>query len=207
MCSDLQKDVVEKITQVAQNRARVLIAIAGPPGAGKSTISGALASALRNAAVLPMDGFHLDNDKLRQKGLLHRKGAPQTFDTAGLLALLKRIQNGGAVSVPTFDREADCVIPDGGLIPAETRIVLAEGNYLLLDAPGWRDMQAFWDLTIAIDVHRAELERRLVQRWLEHGLTHEDAVKRVLENDMLNADTVRNQSFPPDVTFRQRSNS
>jgi len=199
------RDIVKKIEQVAQNRARVLVAIAGPPGAGKSTIADALAASLRDAAVLPMDGFHLDNDTLRELGLLHRKGAPQTFDTAGLHALLAKIQKGGAVSVPTFDREADCVIPDGGQISADTHIVLVEGNYLLLDAPGWADLQGFWDLTVAIEVPLEELEQRLVQRWLDHGLSKADAINRAHENDLRNARLVTEQSVMADVTFRQKS--
>lgn len=196
-------DIVEKIERVAQHRTRVLVAIAGPPGAGKSTISEALVASFTDAAVLPMDGFHLDNDTLRDRGLLHRKGAPQTFDTAGLQDLLTRIQGGGAVSVPTFDRAADCVVPDGGQISADTRIVLVEGNYLLLDAPGWTDLQRFWDLTIAIDVPFEELERRLVKRWLDHGLSETDAIKRAHENDLKNARLVKDQSAAADITLRQ----
>ncbi|MEW9920122.1 phosphoribulokinase [Marimonas sp. MJW-29] len=200
---DLPQDIVTAIARAAEGRERIVVAIAGPPGAGKSTVSEALARALDGAAVLPMDGFHLDNDTLRDMGLLHRKGAPQTFDTKGLHALLQRIRQGGDVPVPTFDRAADAVVPDGAVIPAAARIVLVEGNYLLLDAPGWRDLHPFWDLTVAIEVPRAELEKRLIQRWLDHGLSPEDARRRAEGNDLPNADTVRTGSITPDLVFRQ----
>ena len=96
------------------------------------------------------------------------------------------------MSVPTFDREADCVIPDGGQISADTHIVLV-------------DLQGFWDLTVAIEVPLEELEQRLVQRWLDHGLSKADAIKRAHENDLRNARLVTEQSVMADVTFRQES--
>lgn len=203
MTQDIEH-ILRRIAEVAEGRSRVIVAIAGPPAAGKSTVSERLAAALPDAAVLPMDGFHLDNEELEGRGLLHRKGAPQTFDTEGLMALLPRIRAGEAVAVPTFDRAADRVIPAGSHIAAETRIVLVEGNYLLLDAPDWSGMQRFWDLTIAIDVPLATLEQRLVQRWLDHGLPPDAARQRAEGNDLPNARLVLSQSVAPDVVLDQR---
>lgn len=203
MRPEIPEDLIAKIQDIARTKERVIVAIAGPPGAGKSTITDSLVSALEDAAVLPMDGFHLDNSVLTERGLLNRKGAPETFDTDGLLSLLTAVRRGDAVRVPTFDREADSVIPDGDAIPAEARIVLVEGNYLLLDAPGWRDLAQFWDLTIALRVPRDVLEQRLMQRWLDHGYAEEAAKRKVYENDMLNADTVFNASRAADVVVQQ----
>lgn len=202
MQPDVLEELVSRINDIAESKPRVIVAIVGPPGAGKSTITEALADMLENAAVLPMDGFHLDNDVLVDRGLLHRKGAPQTFDTRALYDLLTIVRAGEAVSVPTFDREADCVVPAGSHIAASTRIILVEGNYLLLDAPGWRDLQGFWNLTIALHVSSDVLEQRLTQRWLEHGYSMEGARRKVFENDMLNANSVLSLSVPADVVIR-----
>ena len=196
-------EIITAIRQAAGSRARILVAIAGPPGAGKSTVAEALAGALEQAAVLPMDGFHLDNETLTKRGLLHRKGAPETFDTDGLFEVLQQVQQGGAVAVPTFDRTADRVVPEGGMIAADTRIVLVEGNYLLLDAPGWARLHRFWDVTIAIQVELSELERRLTARWLDHGYSPAQAQEKVAGNDLLNAKLVLSRSVPADMIFDQ----
>ena len=90
-----------------------------------------------------MDGFHLDNHVLDALGLRHRKGAPQTFDVAGLLALLARLQSEDVLYYPTFDRARDLSIAGSGQITAETTTVVVEGNYLLLDAPQWREIAGF----------------------------------------------------------------
>lgn len=193
------------IMAAAKGHARCLIAISGPPGAGKSTLAAALAQTLNHAAILPMDGFHLDNETLSNRGLLHRKGAPNTFDTSAMLAVLNDVKSGGAVPVPTFDREADCVVPAGAVIDAQTQIVLVEGNYLLLDAPAWRDMHPFWDLTISLDLSKEELERRLIARWIDHGLPLADAIHRARENDIVNAEAVRTGSIAADLSIDMSS--
>ena len=203
MTSQLAPEIAERITRLSKPDTRIFVAIAGPPGAGKSTLSETLKGALEGAEILPMDGFHLDNETLRQKSLLARKGAPQTFDTAGLLALLETAKVGGAVSVPVFDRDADCVVPGGGMIFTHTRIILVEGNYLLLNTPGWQEMQRFWDLTLFIDVPDDELESRLLRRWLDHGLSPEDALRRYRENDALNVRVVKQHSSAAEFVVRQ----
>jgi len=180
-----------QIDAATRDRGRIMVAVAGPPGSGKSTVAEALAGAVAAPAqVVPMDGFHLENDVLRARGLLPRKGAPETFDCPGLLALLRRIRQGGAVPYPTFDRVADRTLPEGGRLREETKVVLVEGNYLLLDAPCWREIAQLWDVTIWLEVPHEELEARLTQRWLDHGLSREQAGIRARGNDMVNADRV-----------------
>ncbi|CUH31765.1 Pantothenate kinase [Jannaschia seosinensis] len=177
---------------------RQLVALAGPPAAGKSTIAAKLAKAVNAAGrptqVVPMDGFHLDNATLDAKGLRARKGAPETFDVDGLAALIQAVREGGDVDFPTFDRNADATVPHGGTLRAE--IALFEGNYLLLDAPGWRDLQGFWDLTVQIYVPEAELRRRLMVRWTD--LAPDVAAAKTEGNDLPNARTVLHQSVSSD---------
>lgn len=187
----------------AKGRDRIIVGISGAPGSGKSTLADDLAARLGpTAAVLPMDGFHLNNDQLHEMGLFDRKGAPETFDAAGFVRLLNKVRGGGAVSYPTFDREADSTVPGGGRIGADTTIVLAEGNYLLLETPPWAELAGVFDLTVHLDVPRAELEARLIARWRDHGLPEAEARARALGNDMRNADFVADNSRVPDVTLR-----
>lgn len=168
---------------------RRLIALAGPPGAGKSTLAPALAARL-GAVVVPMDGFHLDNRLLDAAGLRHRKGAPETFDTAGLTHALHRLKSGEAeVILPAFDRDRDAAIAGAIRIGPQDRLLVVEGNYLLSRLPGWSDMAAFWDASILLNVPRETLAARLMVRWQGYDLPA-DAVAAHVVNDMANVDTV-----------------
>lgn len=168
---------------------RRLIAVAGPPAAGKSTVTEPLVEAIvrrgRSAQVVPMDGFHLDNATLDDLGLRARKGAPETFDVPGLLALVRAARANGSPIFPTFDRAADATVPDSGRLTAE--ITIFEGNYLLLDEDPWRELHPLWDATVALQVPEAVLRARLVERWVAHGLSPEDALARAEGNDLPNA--------------------
>lgn len=188
-------EIIAAIRACRKDRRRVLVGIAGPPGSGKSTLASKLAIRLgRHAAVLPMDGYHLDNATLAAMGLLDRKGAPQTFDSSGFVELVRTLRLQDDVSYPTFDRDQDKTIPDGGRIHGATRIVLIEGNYLLLQQSPWADLKALFDLTVYLDIPRDVLRSRLVARWLEHGLTESQAISRAEENDMKNVELVRSAS-------------
>lgn len=194
-------ELAGRIRDEAAGRARFVVALAGPPGAGKSTLSEALVDALGSAAVvLPMDGFHLDNAVLETRGLLARKGAPETFDAAGLAVALERVRrDDGEVVVPLFDRSLDLARAGAMVIGKEHRIVLVEGNYLLLDRQPWDALVPFFDLTVRLDAPREELERRLVRRWLDHGHDPEAARRRASGNDMPNADLVMAHSRSADI--------
>jgi len=193
------QDLADDILARAEGAARFFVALAGAPGSGKSTLAADLAEKLGSgAAILPMDGFHLGNDVLRARGLFERKGAPETFDVAGFAALLARVRAGGAVPVPTFDRAADRVVPGGDAVPAAARIIVAEGNYLLLDRPDWRALHGFWDYSVLIDVPEPVLEERLIGRWLAHGMSRRAAEARARGNDLANAAVVRGESIAPD---------
>jgi pantothenate kinase len=191
----------------AEGRPRYLVAVAGAPGSGKSTLAEALVAALAaaspGAAVLvPMDGYHLDNSVLDARGLRERKGAPATFDVAGLARDLDRIRGGESpVYVPVFDRALDLARAGARAVEATHRVVVVEGNYLLLDEAPWALLGSRFDRTLRLEVPEAELRRRLVRRWLDHGLHQEAAEARAEGNDLPNARVVATRSRPADVTL------
>ena len=193
------EDLIQRIAATPFTGRRRLVALAGPPASGKSTLAEALAALDPQAKVVPMDGFHLDNGLLEPLGLLPRKGAHQTFDAMGFQHLVRRLRNEDEVIYPLFDRTLDKSINAAGRLGPETETVVIEGNYLLLDKPVWRDLAGFWDISIHLRVAKAELERRLIQRWRDHGLTESDAVARAQSNDMINAELVQNQSLAADI--------
>lgn len=182
---------------------RRLVAIAGPPASGKSTISEALARAMCEAGcptqVVPMDGFHLDNSVLSELGLLERKGAPETFDANGFLRMVAALTNEEQVYFPTFDRDRDIAIGGTGSVGPDCDTVLVEGNYLLFDAPAWRELKPHWDFSVWLNVGNEALKRRLVERWLEQGLSQEEAEARAIGNDLYNADTIARRRLSSDV--------
>ncbi|KIN70426.1 Nucleoside triphosphate hydrolase domain-containing protein [Sulfitobacter noctilucae] len=195
--------LVERITDLSANEARVLVAIAGPPASGKSTLADELASRLGpTAMVMPMDGFHMDNEALQELGLLDRKGAPETFDAPAFVDLVTHLREEVSLSFPTFDRAADKTVLGGGRVTTDTRIVLIEGNYLLLNISPWADLAKAFDLTISLQVDHDELERRLVARWVKHGLTTDAAKVRARGNDLKNARFVEEHSLPADMTVK-----
>lgn len=199
MTSISVEQLAKEITDRATGEGRFVVAVAGPPGAGKSTLSEALVDQLGDiAAVLPMDGFHMDNADLIELGLLPRKGAPETFHAEAFGKLLSDVRTQDTVDYPTFDRSMDRTVPNGGRIEPTTRIIVAEGNYLLLKDKPWDQLAALFDMTVLLDVPRDVLEARLIQRWLDHGMSEADAIARARGNDMVNVDTVINRSGTPD---------
>ncbi len=184
---------------------RRLIALAGPPGSGKSTVAAELCAQLGAAghrtALVAMDGFHLDNPILEARGLFSRKGAPETFDLAGFEATLNRLRTEGEVIIPRFSRTLDAAIGSAVVVEADVTCAIVEGNYLLLDAPGWRRLHSMWAFSAFLDVALPELTRRLEQRWLDNGHTRAGATERVQLNDLPNAQQVLEQSIKADLTL------
>lgn len=197
--------VAARIFRKGGGRDRVMVAIAGAPGAGKSTLSESLLPLLPEgaAAIVQMDGFHYDNAVLEARDLLPRKGAPESFDFDGLRHLLERLRTASdEVAVPLFDRKADLARAGAAIVAPEVRFVLVEGNYLLLDESPWYGLAPLFDLSIYIDVPRGELARRLVQRWVDHGLSPEAARERAFSNDMANAERVLTARREADLIFK-----
>lgn len=206
MSSELD-DLLFEIERRAHGGARLLVGVAGPPGAGKSTLADRLHASLgergHRSAVLPMDGFHLDNSILDERGDLARKGAPHTFDVRGLADLLRAVRAGGEVFVPVFDRARELAIAAARCISPEDRIVIAEGNYLLLDQGPWADIADLFDLSVMVAPPIEELERRLIARWVGYGLTPAQIEAKVENNDLPNGRLVLQRSRPADFTFDQ----
>jgi pantothenate kinase len=131
-----------------------------------------------------------------------RKGAPETFDAGGFTHLLKRLRSAGEVAIPVFDRDADLARAGADVVGAGDRILIVEGNYLLLDRAPWSTLRPLFDLTIFLATPEAELERRLIQRWRDQGLSPEAARVRAEGNDLPNARLVARHSAPADITLR-----
>lgn len=201
---DLIARLVTQIDTAPQAGRRRLVALAGGPASGKSTLAEGLAQALRDRGrdvqVVPMDGFHLDNALLVQRGILDRKGAPQSFDAAGFVHLVRRLQSEAEVVYPRFDRTRDIAIAGSGCVTAQCDTVIVEGNYLLFDADPWRELAALWDFSVRIDPPLEVLRDRLVARWLAHGLDPQEALDRAQSNDLPNAQAVAAQALPADIT-------
>lgn len=196
-------DLAQTLLARQDGDKRLIVAIAGPPGSGKSTVAEGLALALGpTAVVMPMDGYHLDNAVLDARGQRAVKGAPQTFDVAAFAQDLARVRADlGEVLVPVFDRTLDLSRASARVIGSEARIIVIEGNYLLLDQSPWCDLSDLYDFTMFLEVSEAELERRLVQRWLDHGHDLPSAQNRARGNDLPNARLVMAHHRPADVVL------
>ncbi|GAA0582907.1 nucleoside/nucleotide kinase family protein [Halomonas salifodinae] len=200
-------EMTRRVLDAAEGHARFLVALAGPPGAGKSYCSERLCAAIDaelpgQAVVVPMDGYHFDNTVLGETQL-PIKGAPHTFDAEGLGVDLERIRRHDAtVAVPIFDRPLDLARAGGRLVTPAHRFVIVEGNYLLLDQGPWRALHGLFDLRVMLEVDDATLERRLVERWLTMGQDEAGARLKARDKDMLNARLVKTLSIPPDLVWR-----
>jgi pantothenate kinase len=199
--------LADRIYALNATQERVILAIAGAPGSGKSTLAGELSRRLtaqkQPNMVVPMDGFHLDNAILDARGLRPRKGAPETFDTAGLLRLIKALKAKDDVVAPLFDRPRDLAIAGAVHIPPDCPVVIVEGNYLLLDQAPWRILASYWDITAFLDVPMPELRARLIQRWLSLNLSRTVATRRAESNDIPNAQRVLDHLLPAEFTLTQ----
>ena len=187
---------------------RIVVALAGPPGAGKSTVSEALVEALNSvmpgsAAVVPGDGFHYDDAVLGSLNLLDRKGSPDTFDVGGFRSLLLRLRvnNEPAVAVPVFDRTLEISRAAGRLISSDVKYLIVEGNYLLLDLAPWSSLKDCFDATIMLQVDRETLEARLLDRWRSLGFDESTSYEKVRRNDLPNAQIVISASNIADFTI------
>jgi pantothenate kinase len=182
---------LERAAQLLERGPRVLLGLAGAPGSGKSTWAHALVDAFPGrAVVVPMDGFHLSNEVLADLGRTSRKGAPDTFDTAGYVALLRRLRTPVAhetVYAPAFRRDLEAAIAGAIPVPPSVPLVVTEGNYLLLDDGPWAAVRPLLDEVWFIETDEAQRRERLVQRHVDHGRTPQAAHEWVARSDEANA--------------------
>ncbi|WP_053686151.1 MULTISPECIES: nucleoside/nucleotide kinase family protein [unclassified Streptomyces] len=184
-------ELVVRAAALARRGGRRILGVAGPPGAGKSTLAARLAEALgpRTAVVVPMDGFHLAQAELDRLGRADRKGAPDTFDAAGYVSLLLRLRasDGATVYAPAFDRSVEEPIAGSIPVPPDVPLVITEGNYLLHDAGEWAGVRPLLDEIWYCAPDEDTRVRRLVERHVRHGREPADARAWVARSDEANA--------------------
>lgn len=199
-------ELAARASRLAEKRPRAIIGIAGSPGSGKSTVAAGVAERLKESgdavAIVPMDGFHLAQRELDRRGRADRKGAPDTFDAAGYVALLRRLRDPaeGVVYAPEYVRGA-VEQPIGSAIPVSpaVRIVLTEGNYLLLTEPPWSLLRPLLDETWFLQADPDARRARLYERHLANGKTRERAHAFTHGSDESNARLVEATAASADV--------
>ena len=184
---------------------RILIGIVGKPGAGKSTVTAKLKEILPNeeTKILSQDGYHLSNAQLKELGRADRKGAPDTFDPKSFTELLRRVARDieHDIYFPIFHREIEESIAAEGVITPKTKIVLVEGNYLLLDSHGWHEVADHLDETWYLNIDDELRLKRLVARHIEFGKDPEFAHAWAHGTDEANARLIETTKVRADAFF------
>jgi pantothenate kinase len=200
------EEALARLSAQLQPGQRYLLGLAGAPGAGKSTVAQRLVAAMPGrAVVVPMDGYHLANTELARLGMAGRKGAPDTFDSAGYVAMLARLRQrpaGEVVYAPQFRREIEEGVAGAIAVPPETALVITEGNYLLLDQGHWAGVRAQLDAVWYIDIDDDLRRARLVARHMHYGRSADAAHAWVAHTDEPNAVLVQASRARADVVVK-----
>ncbi len=210
MIPDALDSALDAIAPLVARERRAIVGIAGPPGAGKSTLAAALAAHLCKrhpdaAVAVPMDGFHLANAELRRLGLADRKGAPETFDAAGFVHLLHRLRNADElVYAPAYSRVLHESIGGAIAVPPAVRLVIVEGNYLLLDRGPWAGVRPLLDAALYLDAPDRTRTATLLRRQRARGLDGHAARDWVYRSDEANAALVTMTRGHADVVLTRR---
>jgi pantothenate kinase len=186
-------ELIDRARDLAGTGRRAILGITGPPGAGKSTLAHTIVAAIGDAArLVGMDGFHLARRELSRLGRADRKGAPDTFDAAGYVALLRRLRDNSesVVYAPWFDRSIE--EPIAGAVPVgrDLPLVLTEGNYLLVQDGDWARVGPLLDACWYVDLDAHTRIERLVARHVHFGRSQAEALEWVLRSDERNAELV-----------------
>ncbi len=200
------EEIAGEVIDRAGDAKRFMIAIAGPPGAGKSTMADNLADALRargeSAEVLPMDGFHMDNAILIARGQLARKGIPETFDVRGFLDIIRAVSRADQeVLIPVFDRSRELAIASARVVSPDHRFIIVEGNYLLFTQGKWAELDGVFAYNIMLAPPIEVLEERLWARWRGYNLSDAEASAKVYDNDLPNGRLILANRRHADVTL------
>jgi pantothenate kinase len=197
---------LERVHTLLASGSRTILGIVGPPGSGKSTLAQQLAEALgKKAVVVPMDGFHLSNAELARLQRAHRKGAEDTFDSAGYLALLRRIKAnvpGETIYAPQFDRTLKEPVAGAIAVEHATELVITEGNYLLLQQGPWGQVKSLLDDAWYVDVEGNLRQSRLIERHRRFGKTEAEARAWVASTDEPNARIIEASAARADLVFQ-----
>ena len=195
-----------RLERLLHDGSRKILGIVGPPGCGKSTLADELQSLLgERALTIPMDGFHLAQCELVRLGRAERKGAEDTFDSAGFLALLQRLKAQPADEViyaPEFRREIEEPIANAIPVFPETSLLIVEGNYLLLARGFWARLRGLLDEVWYVDVPADLRRERLIARHVRYGRSPEAARDWVAHTDEPNARLSEASRSGADFIFR-----
>jgi pantothenate kinase len=193
---------------LASGNQRVALGITGGPGVGKSTLAAELVAALNaetpgRAAYVPMDGFHMKHEKLVALGTDKDKGMPHTFEGAAFAEFLERLKAAtDPVSGPGYSRKIEDVVEDAFTVDAGARLLVAEGNYLLLATAPWWRLRPLLELAVFIDVPRETVRARLLKRHAEEGLFTEERNREHVERvDLANYDLVQRSRARADIVI------
>ncbi|MDW5415425.1 nucleoside/nucleotide kinase family protein [Iodobacter sp. CM08] len=201
----IQSRYQARINALLASGQRKLLGIVGPPGSGKSTLAQEIQRLYpEQSIVVPMDGYHLANSELARLGKAERKGAEDTFDSAGFAALIQRLKTqpaGETIYAPEFRREIEEPIANAIPIQPENQLIIVEGNYLLLNTGHWAKLHNLLDETWYVDVDHALRESRLIHRHMQFGRSEAAATDWAHNTDGPNASLIEASKERADLIF------
>ncbi len=193
--------------RIGKAQPPLVLAIAGPPATGKSTLAEKLTDDLRasgqTAAYCPMDGFHKTNAQLDAEGLRSVKGRIDTFNSGAFAEAVARLSSGDAFWWPRYSRHTHEPVPEGTRIEGGETVCIIEGNYILMNDAPWKRAWAYYDLRIFVDAPDSLLMQRLTKRHMRGGKSQSETYTKIAQIDMPNAEKIRESAEVPDILFQE----